>query len=97
MDCNTPPVPDADGVYPALGESWRQCAAIRDAAGLALRWTDPDRIVHAIEIWPTIPGANDATANTRCGVYDVLPEESWAGADPLTCASCASIELEDSE
>lgn len=95
MDCNAQPAPDDHGVTPALGDSWRQCAITKDASGLPLRWQDPDRIMHAVELWPTVPGSHEATGNTRCGVYDLPPEEGWAGKDHLTCNTCAELEHED--
>lgn len=95
MDCNAPPMPDSDGVMPALGQDWKSCAITRDASGLPLRWRDPDRIIHAIELWPTFPGSHEATANTRCALYDVPTEDGWAGEDALTCQTCAALEHED--
>ncbi len=88
-------MPDSDGVMPALGQDWKSCAITRDASGLPLRWRDPDRITHALELWPTVPGSSEATANTRCAIYDVPTEDGWAGEDPLTCRACDALEHED--
>ena len=96
-DCNTPPLPDAHAVYPALGKDWKACAISRDHDGRPFRWADPDRIVHATIEWPLDPGDPKTIGATRCGLYDIPPRESWTGTDELTCKACAAIETEEEQ
>jgi hypothetical protein len=91
-DCDTPRAPGADGRFAPLGEGWKECAITQDAEGRRFRWTDPDRMVHAVELWPVQPGFEDTTANTRCGVYDVPPGEAHSGDEGVDCWICAGIE-----
>ena len=92
MDCNTPPMPNANGIFPALSEDWKRCAITQEADGTPFRFKDPDGIIHATIEWPLDLGHPDSIGTTRCGVYDIPPGESWTGRDTLTCDKCFEIE-----
>ena len=51
-----------------------------------LRWRDPSGRVHSVDSAKVLSG--ETMYWTRCGLYDLPPEEGWQGDEAPTCAAC---------